>query len=122
MRVAKVHGVCHTAALEAVKLPKAGDSVAERQSHSRRRKQKKQYRDQLHQTFITSFRWLETYTILSRLIQRNQCEICSCRKVSPKDDPNIDVSDRRTWKDLDCHTVLGGMCVPFVATMQAVDR
>src|SRR6185312_2805012 len=70
---------------------------------------------------ITSLKWLETNNLFNNLIQRNQSEAFSSGKVRPNHETNINIIARRTWKDVNSHTVLDGIITTIMATIQRIN-
>src|SRR5712692_11093928 len=70
---------------------------------------------------MTSLKWLETKNLFNNLIQRNQSAAFSSDKVRPNHETNINIIARRTGKDVNSHTVLGGIITTIMATIQRIN-
>src|SRR5437868_5112550 len=60
-------------------------------------------------------------SLFNNLIQRNQSAAFSSGKVRPNHETNINISARRTGKDVNSHTVLDGIITTIMATIQRIN-
>src|SRR5260370_434122 len=64
---------------------------------------------------------METNNLFNNLIQRNQSAAFSSGKGRPNHETNINIIARRTWKEVNSHTVLDGIITTIMATIQTLN-
>src|SRR2546430_329022 len=63
----------------------------------------------------------ETNSLLNKLSQRTHSSAFSSGNVRPNHDTNINIIARRTWKDVNSHTVLAGIITTIMTTIQRIN-
>src|SRR2546430_14585057 len=70
---------------------------------------------------MSTLKWLGTSNLFNNLMQRSQSAAFRSGKVSPNHETNINLIARRTGKDVNSHTVLGGIVTTIMATIQRIN-
>src|SRR5256885_6523358 len=69
---------------------------------------------------MTSTKWTEASKLCNTLIQRNQSAAFSSGKASRNHETNINITATRTGEDGNSHTVLDGIIITIMATIQRI--
>src|SRR2546426_7047470 len=64
---------------------------------------------------------METSNLFNSLLQRNQSAAFRSGNVSPNHETSIIIIAGRTGKDVNSHTVLGGIITTIMATLQRIN-